>query len=209
MHIVQPHKKWDITVPSHTAQFCNSTFNLEVVQKHNIWHQEFSDTIWDCCGFLLFHDKEPSFLRNMVVVFFYHFMTRNWHTNLTSRVSWDMRLLWLSYHSHDRELARLFCRIVHHLTKSEDDCIMKTKSAFLEALTQGHWPGLRFSSLTGKWLELSLLGGMNSSNIQSWKTARQKNSQCTSFGSTLQSWYILPWMRWPKCKLSDIIVPRD
>jgi hypothetical protein len=51
MHVVQPHKKWYITVPSHTAQFCNSTFNLEVVQKHNIWHQEFSDTIWDCCGF--------------------------------------------------------------------------------------------------------------------------------------------------------------
>jgi hypothetical protein len=36
MHIVQPHKNWDITVPNHTAQFCNSIFNLEVVQKHNI-----------------------------------------------------------------------------------------------------------------------------------------------------------------------------
>jgi hypothetical protein len=136
-------------------------------------------------------------------------MTRNWHTNLTSRVSWDMRLLWLSYHSHDRELARLFCTIVHHFTKSDDDCIMKTKSAFSEALTQGHWPGLRFSSLTGKWLELSLLGGMNSSDIRSGKTARQKNSQCISFDSTLRSWYMLPWMRWAKCKLSDIIVPRE
>jgi hypothetical protein len=72
MHIVQPHTKSDITVPSQRMPsfvilFLFLFVNLEVVQKRNIWHQEFSETM------RLFWIS-------------YHFMTRNWD-------SWETRWL--------------------------------------------------------------------------------------------------------------------
>lgn len=72
MHIVQPHTKSDITVPSQRMPsfvilFLFLLVNLEVVHKHNIWHQEFSETM------RLFWIS-------------YHFMTRNWD-------SWETRWL--------------------------------------------------------------------------------------------------------------------
>ncbi len=81
VQIVQPHTKWGITVasqrmPSFVIVFLVFLVNLEVVQKHNIWHQEFSETMrlfWISC----------------------HFMTRNWD-------SWETRVVVIFLSFHDK-----------------------------------------------------------------------------------------------------------